>query len=171
MQYLGNGWHFQPEWLPLKQKSPFLRFLGERNTEQCTFGADNVRPDPRILKRCHFPTYIAVGWKLGMFGFSWEKLQIYSPGEIKCLGKFCQRIFTPGIKLSQKSWNFLPCLKWNPGIFSKNNFSNSMTKWYSWNFLVPECSFLQCSVWKFSVPEFCFTENTWIQKRLYQKVW
>ena len=39
-----------------------------------------------------------------------------------------------------------------------------MTNWYSWNFLVPKCSFLQCSVWKFSVPEFCFTENTWIHK-------
>ena len=37
-----------------------------------------------------------------------------------------------------------------------------MTNWYSWNFLVPKCSFLQYSVWKFSVPEFCFTENTWI---------
>ena len=132
---MGNGWHFQPEWLPLKQKSPFLSYLGERKAKQCT---------------------------LGMLGLSKEKLQIYSPGEIKCLGKFCQRIFTPGIKLSQKSWNFLPCLKWNPGIFSKNNFSNSMTNWYSWNFLVPKCSFLQCSVWKFSVPEFCFTENTWI---------
>ena len=38
-----------------------------------------------------------------------------------------------------------------------------MTNWYSWNFLVPKCSFLQCSVWKFSVPEFCFTENTWME--------
>ena len=40
-----------------------------------------------------------------------------------------------------------------------------MTNWYSWNFLVPKCSFLQYSVWKFSVPEFCFTENTWIRLR------
>ena len=37
-----------------------------------------------------------------------------------------------------------------------------MTNWDSWNFLVPLFSFLQCSVWKFSVLEFCFTENTWI---------
>jgi len=37
-----------------------------------------------------------------------------------------------------------------------------MTNWHSWNFLVPLFSFLQCSVWKFSVLEFCFTENTWI---------
>ena len=58
-----NGYH-------LKQNSPFLSFLGERKTKQCTFWANDVRCDPRILKRCHFPTYIAVGWKLGMFGFS-----------------------------------------------------------------------------------------------------
>ena len=38
-----------------------------------------------------------------------------------------------------------------------------MTNWNSWNILVPQFSYLQCSVWKFSVPEFCFTENTWIQ--------
>ena len=50
-----------------------------------------------------------------------------------------------------KSWNFL-----------QKKFSNSMTNWDSWNFLVPLFSFLQCSVWKFSVLEFCFTENTWI---------
>ena len=55
---------------PLKQKSSFLSFLDGRKTKQCTFWANNVQPDPRILKRCHFPTYISVGWKLGMFGFS-----------------------------------------------------------------------------------------------------
>ena len=38
-----------------------------------------------------------------------------------------------------------------------------MTNWDSWNFLVPLFSFLQFSVWKFSVLEFCFTENTWIR--------
>ena len=41
-----------------------------------------------------------------------------------------------------------------------------MTNWDSWNFLVPQFSFLQCSVWKFSVPEFCFTENTWIPPKV-----
>ena len=38
-----------------------------------------------------------------------------------------------------------------------------MTNWDSWNFLVPLFSFLQCSVWKFSVQEFCFTENTFAE--------
>ena len=37
-----------------------------------------------------------------------------------------------------------------------------MTNWNFWNFLVSLFSFLQFSVWKFSVLEFCFTENTWI---------
>ena len=54
--------------------------------------------------------------------------------------------------LKIKNWNFLQ-------IF----FLNSMKNWYSWNFLVPDFSLMQCSVWKLSVPEFCFTENTWIR--------
>ena len=60
----------------------------------------------------------------------------------------------------------------NPGIFcplkkkilefSQKKFLNSMKKWYSWNFLVPEFSILEYSVWKFSVLGFYFPENSGI---------
>ena len=33
-------------------------------------GANNMPPDPRILKWCHFPTYILVGQRLGAFRYS-----------------------------------------------------------------------------------------------------
>ena len=59
----------------------------------------------------------------------------------------------PGIfcPLKKKSWNFL-----------KKKFLNSMKNWYSWNFLVPEFSILEYSVWKFSVLGFYFPENSGI---------
>ena len=38
-----------------------------------------------------------------------------------------------------------------------------MTNWYSWNFLVPEFSILEYSVWKFSVLGFYFPENSGIR--------
>ena len=61
----------------------------------------------------------------------------------------------PGIfcPLKKKSWNFLEFF-----------FLNSMKIWYSRNFLVPEFSILQYSVWKFSVLGFYFPENSGIQK-------
>ena len=40
---------------------------------------------------------------------------------------------------------------------------SALLKIKTWNFLVPDFSLMQCSVWKLSVPEFCFTENTWIR--------
>ena len=49
----------------------------------------------------------------------------------KSPGKFCHRIFNPGIKWSQKSWNFLPSKEKNPGIFS-NFFS-----WIPWKIGIP----------------------------------
>ena len=63
----------------------------------------------------------------------------------------------PGIfcPLKKKSWNFL-----------KKIFLNSMKNWYSWNFLVPEFSILEYSVWKFSVLGFYFPENSGIRKIL-----
>ena len=36
---------------------------------------------------------------------------------------------------------------------------------YSWNFLVPEFSILEYSVWKFSVLGFYFPENSGIRKK------
>ncbi len=59
----------------------------------------------------------------------------------------------PGIfcPLKKKSWNFLEFF-----------FLNSMKIRYSRNFLVPEFSILQYSVWKFSVLGFYFPENSGI---------
>ena len=61
----------------------------------------------------------------------------------------------PGIfcPLKKKSWNFLEFF-----------FLNSMKIWYSRNFLVPEFSILQYSVWKFSVLGFYFPENSGIRE-------
>ena len=41
---------------------------------------------------------------------------------------------------------------------------------YSWNFLVPEFSILEYSVWKFSVLGFYFPENSGIQIQLWWRL-
>ena len=84
----------------------------------------------------------------------------------KSPGKFCQRIFCPGTKQGQKSWNFL---LWQEKIleFSQKNISRIPGKYgipgifWSQNFPI-----LERFVWKFSVPGFCFTENSGIPYQL-----
>ena len=79
-----------------------------------------------------------------VLGNSVTEFSILEISGAKNPGNFCP--------LKKKSWNFL-----------KKNFLNSMKNWYSWNFLVPEFSILQYSVWKFSVLGFYFPENSGIR--------
>ena len=85
----------------------------------------------------------------------------------KSPGKFCHRIFCPGIKWGQKSWNFL--LRQEKILeFSRKNISRIPGKngipgiFWSQNFPI-----LERSVWKFSVPGFCFPENSGIHDRVH----
>ena len=82
----------------------------------------------------------------------------------KSPGKFCHRIFCPGIKQGQKSWNFL--LRQEKILeFSQKNISRIPGKngipgiFWSQNFPI-----LERSVWKFSVLGFCLTEYSGIRK-------
>ena len=83
----------------------------------------------------------------------------------KSPGKFCHRIFCPGIKQGQKSWNFLlrqeKILEFSQKKISRIPGKNGIPGiFWSQNFPI-----LERSVWKFSVLGFCFPENSGIPLR------